>query len=151
MIFYKTPVDIVSREEFLDLCFLALNVDCSFHLFREGVDWRSVSIHSAFVRGHWLSFFKSGHCGQSAVMDFPLGSFLSRWKMGPVMCPFLVEGAKASTAFGSCRGGSEDPLLVSVGCVLGGLFVEVGLGTSYWCQVVWIGRGGPFVRESDRV
>ena len=51
--------------------------------------------------------------------------------MGPVMCPFLVEGTKASTDFGSCRGGSEDPLLVSVGSVLGGLFVEVELWTSY--------------------
>ena len=72
----------------------------------------------------------------TAMMDFSLGSFLSRWKMGPVKCPFLVEGAKASTAFGSCRGGSEDPLLVSVGSVLGVLFVEVGLSTSYWS---WLG------------
>ena len=36
------------------------------------------------------------------------------------MCLFLVKGAKASTAFGSCRGGSENQLLVSVGSVLGG-------------------------------
>ena len=71
-----------------------------------------------------------------AMMDFSLGSFLSRWKMGPVMCPFVVKDAKASTAFGSCRGGSEDPLLVSVGSVLGVLFVEVGLGTCYWSQSV---------------
>ena len=71
----------------------------------------------------------------TAMMDFSLGSFLSRWKKGPVMCPFLVKDAKASTAFGSCKGGSEDPLLVSVGSVLGGSFVEVGLGTSYWSQL----------------
>ena len=56
----------------------------------------------------------------TAVMDFSLESFLSRWKMGPVMCPFLVKDAKASTAFGSCRGGSGNQLLVSVGSVLGG-------------------------------
>ena len=70
--------------------------------------------------------------------------------MGPVMCPFLVEGAKASTAFGSCRGGFEHPLLVSVGSVLGGLFVEVGLGISYWSQSVPVGlnwEGGLYQRQ----
>ena len=70
------------------------------------------------------------------------------------MCPFLVKDAKASTAFGSCRGGSEDPLLVSVGSVLGGLFVEVGLGISYWSQSVpgdLNREGGPFIRDSDGV
>ena len=66
--------------------------------------------------------------------------------MGPVICPFVMNDAKASAAFGSCRSGSEDLLLVSVGSVLGVLFVEVGLRTSYWsqlglCQVVQLGRG----------
>ena len=54
------------------------------------------------------------------VVDFTLESFLFRWGVGPVMCLFLVKGTKASTAFGSCQGGSGNQLLVSVGSVLGG-------------------------------